>query len=98
MNILAKILKRKKKVMDEIEKLLEQMEAEDPLSDDYAKMLKVLTVLYRNQEISDKKSVEIIKSVLGVVGSVGGILLILNFERFNIVRSKALSFIIKGRV
>ena len=40
--------------MDEIEKLLEQMEAEDPLSDDYAKMLKVLTVLYRNQEISDK--------------------------------------------
>lgn len=37
-------------------------------------------------------------TLLIVGGNLVGILAILNFERFDIVRSKALSFVLKGRV
>ena len=37
-------------------------------------------------------------TLLIVGGNLAGILLILNFERLDIVRSKALSFVLKGRV
>lgn len=37
-------------------------------------------------------------TLLVVGGNLMGILLILNFERLDIVRSKALSFVLKGRV
>lgn len=37
-------------------------------------------------------------TLLVVFGNLAGILLILNFEKLDIVRSKALSFVLKGRV
>lgn len=37
-------------------------------------------------------------TALVVAGNLMGILLILNFEKLDIVRSKALSFVLKGRV
>ena len=37
-------------------------------------------------------------TLLVVGGNLAGILLILNFEKFDLVRSKALSFVLKGRV
>lgn len=37
-------------------------------------------------------------TLLIVGGNLAGILLILNFERLDIVRSKAISFVLKGRV
>ena len=37
-------------------------------------------------------------TLLVVAGNLVGILLILNFERLDIVRSKAISFVLKGRV
>lgn len=37
-------------------------------------------------------------TLLIVAGNLAGILLILNFEKMDIVRSKAMSFVLKGRV
>ena len=37
-------------------------------------------------------------TLLVVAGNLAGILLILNFEKMDIVRSKAMSFVLKGRV
>lgn len=37
-------------------------------------------------------------TLLVVLGNLGGILLILNFEKLDIIRSKAISFVLKGRV
>lgn len=37
-------------------------------------------------------------TLLVVTGNLAGILLILNFEKIDIVRSKAMSFVLKGRV
>jgi hypothetical protein len=37
-------------------------------------------------------------TILVVGGNLAGILLILNFEKMDIVRSKAMSFVLKGRL
>jgi len=37
-------------------------------------------------------------AILAVMGNLAGILLILNFEKMDIIRSKAISFVLKGKV
>lgn len=84
----------------EIDSLLETMHQSDPTDDNYEKMSERVRTLCQARESYIKDSNRINKNtVLTVCGSVGGILLILLFEsKDQILRSKALSFVLKGRV
>lgn len=85
----------KKKIREEQEKCLLGMSEEGIDVDDWHD----LHDKYRTYTEMLKPSWEIKPDTLLVVGgNLLGILLILNFERLDIVRSKAMGFVLKGRV
>ena len=81
----------------EIDGVLDIMSKGDPSSAEYTAMAKNLEVLYkaRNEEKSHKIKPD---TVLVVAANLLGIVLILGYEETNIIRSKAMSFVLKGRV
>ena len=75
-------LKRTKKLYDE--------------SVEYCKVL--IKSLAEYEKLSENKWKINLDTLVVVAGNLFGILLILNFEKMDIVRSKAISFVLKGRV
>lgn len=63
---------------------------------EYWEILKKTLVEY-DKIAEDKKKISP-DTALVVAGNLAGILLILNFEKLDIVRSKAMSFVLKGRL
>jgi hypothetical protein len=85
----------KKRIKVEQEKIFEKMSVEDISVEEWDD----LNEKYRVYSEMVKPSWKLTPDTLVVVaGNLMGILLILNFERLDIVRSKALSFVLKGRV
>lgn len=90
------VFKKKHSLKREIESVLKRMSELSPDSDEYAKMAKNLETLYSAASKSkDKVSLD---TIVTVAGSLLGIILIINHEQTGIITSKALGFIIKGRV
>ena len=56
-----------------------------------------LVIGLREKANATKKSVSV-DTVLVVLGNLAGILLILNFEKLNVLTSKAIPFVLKGRI
>lgn len=56
-----------------------------------------LVIGLREKANATKKSVSM-DTVLVVLGNLAGILLILNFEKLNVLTSKAIPFVLKGRI
>ncbi len=56
-----------------------------------------LVIGLREKANAAKKSVSM-DTVLVVLGNLAGILLILNFEKLNVLTSKAIPFVLKGRI
>ena len=56
-----------------------------------------LVIGLREKANATKKSVSL-DTVLVVLGNLAGILLILNFEKLNVLTSKAIPFVLKGRI
>ena len=81
----------------EIDAVLAIMSTWEPSSPEYTAMTKNLEVLYkaRNEEKTRKIKPD---TVLVVAANLVGIILILGYEETNIIRSKAMSFVLKGRV
>jgi hypothetical protein len=79
-----------------IEELLTDMQTTKGDSDEYAKMVDHLTKLYKLKEIDLPKRVSA-ETWATIGGNLAGILLILHYERFNVITSKALSFVSKIR-
>ena len=94
-----KITKKDKRtnLEKEIDSLLEAMYDVDASSDEYTKMSENLERLYRakacerNREISPD-------TIALIAGNLLGIVLILGYEKANVITSKALGFVVKGRV
>jgi len=80
----------------EIEHILEYLKREDPGSDEYNKAVQNLKVLY---EARTKKPAYLVDpdTIVIVLGNLLGILLILQYERFNVVSTRALSLIVKPK-
>lgn len=79
-----------------ITELLSDMKACSGDSEEYAVMMKHLSALYKLKEINLPKRVS--PETWATIGAnLAGILLILHYERFNVVTSKALSFVSKLR-
>ena len=69
------------------------------LLDDSVKYCEILTKsLEEYEKLSSNKWKIDLNTILVVAGNLVGILLVLNFEKMDIVRSKAFSLLLKGRV
>ena len=85
---------------EEIKRVIEVMSECDPGSDKYVQMsenLKRLTEAKANYETEDKAKLNP-NTILTAASNLLGIGLILNYEKLNIITSKALSFIIKPKI
>lgn len=89
--------KKQTKLDEEIDMVLTWLKSKEPGTEEYTKMAANLKTLYeiRNSNKNNKIKPETI--VLGACNLIG-IWLILNYEEYNIVTSKALGFVLKGRV
>jgi hypothetical protein len=93
-----KLVKRDKrtKLDKEIDRVLSEMEKVSSDSEQYAAMVDNLEVLYKfkneNKNLISKDTIAII------AGNLLGIVLILGYEKANVITSKALGFVLKGRV
>jgi len=78
-----------------IDNLLERLvENDDP--EDTAKIVDQLSKLYKMKEFDTPRHVSP-DTLLLVIGSLAGIVLIIGYERANVVTSKALAFVLKLR-
>lgn len=87
--------KKRDEIDEEIDSILECMRRLKPTEEKYNILLERLIKLKGLK--AEKQRIKP-DTILLVAGNIVGLLLILNFERLNIVTSKALSFIIRGRV
>jgi hypothetical protein len=80
-----------------IDRTLEEMRYVLPGSEEYTAMTKNLEILYKTKTVSKEKSKMSEAWIVGGLGLVQ-LLCVLYFEKTDIIRSKAMSFILKGRV
>jgi hypothetical protein len=82
---------------DAIDTLFAEMKGFDSFADEYAAMTKQVAGLMKlREELTSGRRISP-DALAGLVGSLSGILLILNFERAGAVTSKALGFVSKFR-
>lgn len=92
-----KFTKKKKTMLEqEIDEVLKEMGTMHTSSDEYVVTLERLERLYK---LNEKKEVyRVSPDTLAVVaGNLLGIVMILHHEELNVVTSKALGFVLKGR-
>lgn len=85
----------------EIDQVLVDLSALAPQHKDYLVIMEHLERLYKLKSEDETRSIaRKLKpdTLIIVAGNLLGILLILNYEETNIIRTKALSFVLKGRV
>lgn len=83
----------------EIDSLLAVMSTTQPASDEYKTMSENLERLYKAKSLESERKRKVSPDTIAVgMFSIGQMLLLLNYEKMDIVRSKALGFIFKGRV
>lgn len=89
-------VKEQSKIMKEIDELHEELKLYDKTSEEYADIMKQIELLYKlDKEVQFKIDPN---TLLVVGGNILGILIILGYEQAHVVTSKALNFVIKGRV
>jgi hypothetical protein len=79
-------------IIDELQQFMLTLDKD---SDKYTTMVENLSKLYKLRGDPSKPISK--DAILTTVGSIVGILLILNYERLNVVTSKAISFVTKLR-
>lgn len=59
----------------------------------------IVELLQKREELNKKKGVKVSPDTIAIIaGNLIGIGLILSFEKLNVISSKALGFVLKGRV
>lgn len=96
---MLKLTKQKNKtnIEKEINRLIFQAGCEEPDSEKYSKIVEEVERLCKAKSYETEKSISP-DTVLTVIGSILGIILILGYEQVGVISSKALGFVIKGRV
>lgn len=95
-NIITKKDKRTN-LEKEIDSVIESMSHHKADTKEYAAMAKNLETLYKAKSNERNRYVSP-DAIAMVAGNLLGIVLILGYEKANVITSKALGFIIKGRV
>jgi hypothetical protein len=88
---------KRTKLEKEIEDLLAEMRLFKRSSPEYSTMAENVKILYEAKSCEKQRHVSPDTIAQGMF-SIGGILLILNFEKIGSLTSKAVGFVIKGRV
>ena len=87
-----------KTILDlEIEALLLEMKNHSRSSNEYKVMVESLTELYKAKEVTLGRQISP-DTIAIIAANLLGIGMIIGFEKANVVTSKALGFIMKGRV
>lgn len=89
---------KRTRIEKQIDKLIEELEKTDIYEDqeNYEIKLKTIERLYK---LKEEKGIKISPDTIAIIiGNLVGIILILNYEKINVVTSKALGFVIRGRV
>lgn len=85
------------KIEEEINRLFLELSKIGPASDEYKCIINHIDTLNKLKVNSQKPTVSI-DTVAIIAGNLLGIALILGYEKANVVTSKALGFVMKGRV
>ena len=73
---------------DKIESLAKATDTSESVDD-------VLELMVKRRDLNKKDRIKP-DTIALIAGNIGGLLLVLHYERFNVVASKALQFVIKG--
>lgn len=94
-----KLTKRDKRtnLEKEIDRILCQANYISPDTEEYAKIMENVEKLYKAKSYEKSRSVSP-DTIAVVLGNLLGIGLILGYEQRNVITSKALGFVLKGRV
>lgn len=77
---------------------LSELRGHEADSDEYAKITEQLEKLYK-MKVSDKDDpILSLDKLIPVIGNLAGIFAILNYERMNVVATKALGFVVKSKI
>jgi hypothetical protein len=80
------------RLMDEqLEQLMDQAKTQKEVAE-------VLALIERREELKSKKKQLSPDTIAVIAGNLLGIILILGYERANVITTKALGFVIRGRV
>ena len=83
----------------EIDSVLKRMAETDEISGEYRVLVSYLETLYKARETTREPKKRISPDTWLIVGAnLVGIILVLRFEKIDSITSKAVQFIIKGRV
>ena len=89
---------RRTNLEKEIDKLMSELDRIAPTCETYQKTLSTIERLEHIRGDRQQKKRTISPDTIAVVaGNLLGIILILNYEKINVVTSKALGFVIRGR-
>ena len=81
----------------EIDRILKEAEYLNPDSEKYSQIAENIERLYKAKSY-EKDSKVSPDTMAVIIGNILGIVLILGYEKTNIITSKALGFVLKGRV
>lgn len=94
---IKEIFKKKETKLDkEIESVLECLNDLDPSTEEYAAATKNLDILVKLKSTDEKKTVSP-DTIVMVAANLVGLLLVLNYEKADIITSKAFGMIFKGK-
>jgi len=82
---------------EEILRLTNQLRNTNPVNEDYVKISDNLKVLCEARSKYDRASISP-EVLLGVATNILGLLIVLNFEKANVITSKAISFLWKAKI
>lgn len=77
---------------DEIARLTAQLSTMQPLSDDYSKTVDLITKLTKARAERNERAISM-DTILTVGANIAGLLLVLNYERLNVISTKALTMV-----
>ena len=100
---MSKVKNDESKLDEEIKELIEDLKISRKSPDDYLHLTSSLVKLYEAKEIecsiNSKNSFKIdYNNLIMIAGNLAGILLILNYEKFDAITSKALTMIVKPKI
>ena len=87
----------KRTITDEIDRLVKELEGMKPETPEYEAKVKQIRVLCEARSLKPDRLLNTDMLITAGV-NILGILLILNFEKLNVVSSKAIGFVMKGRM
>ena len=90
-------MQKKKTIDDEINRVIEKLGSMEPETKDYESASKNLEGLCRARSCKTDRSIDPDTIILALT-NILGILLILNYEKLNVVSSKTLGLILKGHL